>query len=90
MEVCIVCDILDEGVFCCFGVGCIFWFYGECLNFNVGSGEDFVKIYCFYCWFRVLMMKDKLVREKCVVAEKEVFKCLSKDYLVDGIDVVRD
>lgn len=78
LEACIVCDLSDEGVSRCSGAGCILWFHGECLNPDLGSGEDLAKTYCPYCWFRVLMMKDKSVREKTVGAE-------SKDH-----SVVRD
>ena len=83
LEACIVCDLSDEGVSRCSGAGCILWFHGECLNPDLGCGEDLAKTYCPYCWFRVLMMKDKSVREKTVGAE-------SKDHSVDRTDVVRD
>ncbi|CAH8363118.1 unnamed protein product [Eruca vesicaria subsp. sativa] len=82
VEACIICDILDEGVTRCSGTGCLLWFHGECLNQELGSissSEDLAKTYCPYCWFKVVMMRHKSVKEKAVEAEKEVSKYLSNE-----------
>ncbi|KAL0737837.1 hypothetical protein Bca4012_014047 [Brassica carinata] len=95
LDSCIVCDISDEGVSRCSGTGCLLWFHGECLNPDLGSGEDLAKTYCPYCWFKFLAMRHESVREKAVAAEREVSKYLSKEtkskvHSVDGTDVLRD
>ncbi|CAA7035194.1 unnamed protein product [Microthlaspi erraticum] len=74
LDACIVCEISDERVIRCAGIGCFLSFHGECVN-----AEDLANSFCPYCWFKFLTTKTNSLREKAVEAEKAVSKYLDKE-----------
>ncbi|CAN8265717.1 unnamed protein product [Cochlearia groenlandica] len=80
LDACIVCGISDKRVLRCFGVNCLILFHKKCLNAEfAGGSKDPSNSYCPYCWFNLLAVKSKSLREKAVEAEKAVFKYLDKE-----------
>ncbi|KAG7554009.1 Homeobox-like domain superfamily [Arabidopsis suecica] len=81
LDACIVCEVSDERVSRCCGVDCLLSFHGECLYAELGSSssEDVANPFCPYCWFKIVALKSKTLREKTVEAEKAVFKYLDKE-----------
>lgn len=94
LDACIVCEISDERVIRCAGIGCLLSFHGECVN-----AEDLATSYCPYCWFKFLAVKSKSLREKVVEAEKArsmYLTILSRDengneeHSEDSTDIISD
>ncbi|CAN6805089.1 unnamed protein product [Brassica oleracea] len=78
-DACIVCEVSEEGASSCCGVDCLLRFHEECLTPEFGGSEDLSNPLCPYCWFRVVALKSKSLREEAVSAENAVYKYLDKD-----------
>ncbi|VVB09390.1 unnamed protein product [Arabis nemorensis] len=76
VHACIVCDVSDECVSRCCGIDCPVSFHKECLDTEFGGSED---PFCPYCWFKIVAVKSKALRDKAIEAEKTVFKYVDKE-----------
>ncbi|KFK33101.1 hypothetical protein AALP_AA6G331300 [Arabis alpina] len=74
-DACIVCEVSDNCVSRCCGVDCPVSFHQECLD----GSEDLENSFCPYCWFKIVAVKSKALRDKAIEAEKAVYKYLDKE-----------
>ncbi|CAH2063082.1 unnamed protein product [Thlaspi arvense] len=82
-DACVVCGISDNLVSPCCGINCRVVFHGKCLTPEFGGSEDLSNPFCPYCWFKIVSLKSKSLREQAIEAEKAVCKYLDKEIASD-------